>query len=40
MLKRFELIDSKTSFTFMNENFLSIVTSFDDEYRADADTVY
>ena len=40
MLKRFEIIDSKTSFTFMNKNFSSIVTLFDDEYRIDADIIY
>ena len=32
MLKRFKITDNKTSFTFMNENFLNIVTFVDDEY--------
>ena len=40
MLERFKMTDSKTSSTLMNESFFNIVTFFDDEYRADADTVY
>ena len=32
MLKRFEMIDSKTSFTFMNKNFFNIIMFFNDEY--------
>ena len=40
MLKRFEMINSKTSFIFMNKNFLNIITFVDDEYRVDADIIY
>ena len=34
------MIDNKTSFIFMNENFLSIITFFDDEYQINVDIVY
>ena len=34
------MIDSKTSFIFMNESFSNIVTFSDNEYRAKVDTVY
>ena len=40
MLKRFEITDSKTSSTFINENFSNIVTFVDDEYRVDVDIIY
>ena len=40
MLKRFKMIDNKTSFTFMNENFFNIVIFFNDKYWVDADIVY
>ena len=39
-LKHFKITDSKTSSIFMNENLINIITSFDDKYRADTDTVY
>ena len=32
MLKRFKMIDNKTLFIFINENFLNIVTFVDDQY--------
>ena len=40
MLKRFEIINNKTLFIFMNKSFLNIVTLFDDEYRIDVDIIY
>ena len=40
MLKRFKIIDNKTSFILINESFLSIVTFVDDEYQIDADIIY
>ena len=32
ILKRFEIIDNKTSLIFINKNFFNIVTFFDDKY--------
>ena len=40
MLKRFKMINNKTSFIFMNENIFNIVTFFDDEYWIDVDIIY
>ena len=40
ILKRFKMINNKTSFTFMNKSFLNIIMFFDDEYRIDVNIVY
>ena len=34
------MIDNKTSFISMNENFLSIITFVDDEYRINVNIIY